>query len=88
MELNRKQLSLLATIFSLSIVVLVLYGIQFGGQEETHEDYVVEMVMDPEVLEEILKEEEPLEEQVASDPIKSHLAFNETANGYCQSEAA
>ncbi|WP_405400640.1 hypothetical protein [Maribacter sp. Asnod2-G09] len=79
MNLNRKQLSLLATIFSMSIVVLVLYNIQFGGQEESKEDYVVEMVMDPEVLEEILKEEEPLEEQVASDPIKSHLAFNETA---------
>ncbi|MEP2280224.1 hypothetical protein [Maribacter sp.] len=79
MNLNRKQLSLLATVFSMSIVVLVLYNIQFGGQEESKEDYVVEMVMDPEVLEEILKEEEPQEEQVESDPIKSHLAFNETA---------
>ncbi|WP_291961568.1 hypothetical protein [Maribacter sp.] len=79
MNLNRKQLSLLATVFSMSIVVLVLYNIQFGAQEESHEDYVVEMVMDPEVLEEILKEEEPLEEQVESDPIKSHLAYNETA---------
>ncbi len=79
MNLNRKQLSLLATVFSMSIVVLVLYNIQFGGQEESKEDYVVEMVMDPEVLEEILKEEEPLEEQEEIDPIKSHLAFNETA---------
>ncbi|SFR53764.1 MULTISPECIES: hypothetical protein [Maribacter] len=79
MNLNRKQLSLLATIFSLSIVVLVLYGIQFGGQQESHEDYVVEMIMDQEVLEEILKKEEPLEEQINADPIKSHLAFNETA---------
>ncbi|SIP95128.1 hypothetical protein [Maribacter ulvicola] len=79
MNLNRKQLSLLATSFSLSIVVLVLYGIQFGGQQESHEDYVVEMIMDPEVLEEILKKEEPETEQAASDPIKSHLAFNETA---------
>ncbi|MDF4203601.1 hypothetical protein PXD56_11570 [Maribacter sp. SA7] len=79
MNLNRKQLSLLATVFSMSIVVLVLYNIQFGSQEESKEDYVVEMVIDPEVLEEILKEEEPQEEQVESDPIKSHLAFNETA---------
>ena len=79
MNLNRKQLSLLATVFSMSIVVLVLYNIQFGGQEESKEDYVVEMVMDPEVLEEILKEEKPLEEQEEIDPIKSHLAFNETA---------
>ncbi|MDP5062626.1 MAG: hypothetical protein NWP64_11965 [Maribacter sp.] len=79
MNLNRKQLSLLATIFSLSIVVLVLYGIQFGGQEESQEDYVVEMVLDPEVLEEILKEEELQEDQANADPIKSHLAFNETA---------
>ncbi|WP_324025088.1 hypothetical protein QSV08_18005 [Maribacter sp. BPC-D8] len=79
MNLNRKQLSLLATIFSLSIVVLVLYNIQFGGQQESKEDYVVEMVMDPEVLEEILKEEEPKEDLANADPIKSHLAFNETA---------
>jgi hypothetical protein len=79
MNLNRKQLSLLATIFSLSIVVLVLYNIQFGSQEESHEDYVVEMVMDLEVLEEILKEEDPQENQANADPIKSHLAFNETA---------
>ncbi|SHJ46249.1 hypothetical protein SAMN04488007_0416 [Maribacter aquivivus] len=79
MNLNRKQLSLLATIFSMSIVVLVLYNIQFGGQEESKEDYVVEMVMDPEVLEEILKEEEPQEDLANADPIKSHLAFNETA---------
>ncbi|WP_299321896.1 hypothetical protein [uncultured Maribacter sp.] len=79
MNLNRKQLSLLATIFSMSIVVLVMYNIQFGGQEESKEDYVVEMVMDPEVLEEILKEEEPQEDLANADPIKSHLAFNETA---------
>ncbi|TDS12635.1 hypothetical protein DFQ03_3093 [Maribacter caenipelagi] len=79
MNLNRKQLSLLATTFSLSIVVLVLYNIQFGGQEESKEDYVVEMVMDPEVLEEILKDEEPQEDLAKADPIKSHLAFNETA---------
>jgi hypothetical protein len=79
MNLNRKQLSLLATIFSLSIVVLVLYNIQFGGQKESKEDYVVEMVMDPEVLEEILKDEEPQEDLAKADPIKSHLAFNETA---------
>ena len=79
MNLNRKQLSLLATIFSMSIVVLVLYNIQFGGQEESKEDYVVEMVMDPEVLEEILKEEDPQEDLANADPIKSHLAFNETA---------
>ncbi|MDO6471129.1 hypothetical protein [Maribacter sp. 1_MG-2023] len=79
MNLNRKQLSLLATIFSMSIVVLVMYNIQFGGQEESKEDYVVEMVMDPEVLEEILKEEDPQEDLANADPIKSHLAFNETA---------
>jgi hypothetical protein len=79
MNLNRKQLSLLITIFSLAIVVLVMFGIQLGGQEESHDDYVVEMVMDPEILEEILKEEELMEEQANIDPIKSHLAFNETA---------
>lgn len=78
MNLNRQQLSLLITLFSMGIVVLVLYGIQLGGEAEKDE-YIVEMLLDPEVLEELLKEEEPEEERANADPIKSHLAFNETA---------
>ncbi len=78
MNLNRQQLSLLITIFSMAIVVLVLYSIQLGGEEE-QDDYVVEMLLDPEVLEEIIEEEEQPDEKSAAEAIKSHLAFNETA---------
>ena len=78
MNLNRQQLSLLITIFSMAIVVLVLYSIQLGGEEE-QDDYVVEMLLDPEVLEEIIEEEEQPDEKSAAEAIKSHLAFNQTA---------
>lgn len=79
MNLNRKQLSLIITIFSMGIVVLVLYNIHLGGQEE-QDDYVVEMIMEEELLEELTPEEEKiLEELSKADPIKSHMAFNETA---------
>ena len=79
MNLNQQQLSLLITFFSMSIVVLVMYNIHLGGQKVTEDDYVVEMVMDTEILEEILEEEKAKEELANADPIKSHLAFNETA---------
>ncbi|APQ17029.1 hypothetical protein [Maribacter hydrothermalis] len=79
MNLNRQQLSFLITFFSMAIVVLVMYTIQLGGEEESEDDYVVEMLLDPEILEEIVEEELAKEEQAKADPIKSHLAFNETA---------
>lgn len=79
MNLNRQQLSFLITLFSMAIVVLVMYSIQLGGEEESEDDYVVEMLLDPEILEEIIEEELAKEEQAKADPIKSHLAFNETA---------
>lgn len=79
MQLNRQQLSLLITIFSMAIVVLGLYNIHLGGQQE-EDEYVVELVMSEEMLEELIKEEEQkLEELQNQDPIKSHMAFNETA---------
>ena len=78
MNLNRQQLSLLITIFSMAIVVLVLYSIQLGDTEEKDE-YVVEMMLDPEIQEDIVEEEKAQEEQETSDPIKSHMAYNETA---------
>lgn len=78
MQLNRKHLSFLITFFSLSIMVLALYNIHLG-KEEDKEEYVVEMVMRDEELEELIEEKEKLEEQANADPIKSHLAFNETA---------
>jgi hypothetical protein len=79
MNLNRKQLSFLITLFSLSIVVLLLYSVHLGKEEE-RDEYVVEMILDEADLEELLKEEEKQEETPAeADPIKSHMAFNETA---------
>ena len=79
MNLNRKQLSFLITFFTMSIVVLVLYNIQLG-QAEKEDEYIVEMMLAEEDIEELLKEEEKLLEELAkADPIKSHMAFNETA---------
>lgn len=77
MNLNRQQLSLLITLFSMAIVVLALYSIHLGDRQETDE-YIVEMVLDPEILEEII-EEEKRDNQANADPIKSHMAFNKTA---------
>ncbi|UJH66176.1 hypothetical protein [Allomuricauda sp. SCSIO 65647] len=78
MDLNRKQLSLLITIFSMSIIVLLAYSIRLGAKQE--DEYVIEMALTEEDLEEILKEEEQkLEEIAQNDPIKTHRAFNETA---------
>ena len=79
MSLNRHQLSLLITFFSMSIMVLGLYNIHLGGQQQ-EDEYVVELVLDDEELEELLEEKEKLlEELQKQDPIKSHMAYNETA---------
>ncbi len=79
MNLNRQQLSLIITIFSMGIVLLVLYHIHLGGQEE-QDDYVVEMVLEEELIEELTPEEEKLLEELSkTDPIQSHMAYNETA---------
>ncbi len=79
MNLNRQQLSLLITFFSMSIMVLGLYNIHLGGQQE-EDEYLVELILDEELLEELIKEEEKLlEELQQQDPIKSHMAYNETA---------
>ncbi|MEX0289782.1 MAG: energy transducer TonB [Flavobacteriaceae bacterium] len=78
MNLNRNQLSFLITFFSLSIVILLLYNIQLGS--EAQEEYVIEMSLADEDLEKLLEEEEKLLEEMAkADPIKSHMAYNETA---------
>ncbi len=62
----------------MSIIVLLLYNIHLGGMQE--EEYVIELSLADEDIEELLKEEEKrLEELVNNDPIKSHMAFNETA---------
>lgn len=79
MNLNRQQLSLLITFFSMSIMVLGLYNIHLGGQQQ-EDEYVVELVLDEDDLEELMEEEKKLLEELQQlDPIKSHMAFNETA---------
>ncbi len=62
----------------MSLIVLLLYNIHLGGVKE--EEYVIEMSLADEDIEELLKEEEErLEELANNDPIKSHMAFNEAA---------
>ena len=78
MDLNRKQLSLLITIFTMAIILLLFYNIRLGQQQE--EEYVVEMaVLDDEELEELLEEKPELKEIAQAESVKSHRAFNETA---------
>ncbi|WP_394748454.1 hypothetical protein [Spongiimicrobium salis] len=79
MNLSRGQLSFMITFFSMALVVLSLYNIQLGAQQE--EEYVIEMSLADEDLEQLLQEEEEKlqEEMDKADPIKSHMAYNETA---------
>ena len=79
MNFSRGQLSFMITFFSMALVVLSLYNIQLGAQQE--EEYVIEMSLADEDLEQLLEEEEErLEEEIAkADPIKSHMAYNEAA---------
>ena len=77
MNLNRSQLAMMITGFTLAIVVLTLFNIHLGAEAE--EEYVIEMALADEVLEELIRQEEELRAAEAADPIKSHMAMNETA---------
>ncbi|MBT8178837.1 MAG: hypothetical protein KJN96_04935 [Eudoraea sp.] len=78
MNLNRSQLSLLITAFSLSIVVLILFNLHLGAEQE--DEYVIELSLADEELEALLEEEERLREMLENtDPVESHMASNETA---------
>ena len=79
MSLNRKHLSFLNTLFSMSIVVLVLFNISLGEVGSSDDEYIVEMMLAEEDIEELLKEKEALEKMSQIDPVKSHTAYNETA---------
>lgn len=63
----------------MSIVVLMLYNIHLGGVKE--DEYVIEMSLADEDIEQLIQEEEQKLEELAAnnDPIKSHMAMNETA---------
>ncbi len=84
MNLNRKHLSFLITFFSLAIVVLVLFNIQLGKVGSDEDEYIVEMMLAEEDIKELLKEKELLEQMQQNDPIKSHIAMNETAKSSIQ----
>ncbi|WP_317130242.1 hypothetical protein [Aggregatimonas sangjinii] len=80
MSLNRGQLSLLITLFSMSIIVLVLYNISLGQGKGEEDEYIVEMMLAEEDIDELIEEKERLMEEMANaEPIKSHMAYNETA---------
>jgi len=79
MSLNRKQLSFLITFFSMGIVVLILFNIHLGEVGSEEDEYIVEMMLAEEDIEELLKEKEMLEKMTQAEPIKSHMAYNETA---------
>ena len=63
----------------MGILVLVLFNIHLGEVGSQEDEYIVEMMLAEEDIEELLKEKERLEEMQEADPIKSHMAFNETA---------
>ncbi|MCM4172043.1 hypothetical protein DHD32_11165 [Arenibacter sp. TNZ] len=77
MNLSRKQLSFLITFFSMGLVVLSLYNIHLGQKEK--EEYVIELsLLEEEDLEEIIEEKiKDMEEMANSEPVKSHMAYNE-----------
>ena len=77
MNLNRQQLSFLITFFSMALMVLGLYNIHLGREEK--EDYDIELsLLEEEDLEKQIEEElKEMEEMAKSDPVKSHMAYNE-----------
>ena len=54
MNLNRSQLSFIITFFSLTIVILLLFNIHLGSEEQ--EEYIIEMSLMNEELEKIAQE--------------------------------
>jgi hypothetical protein len=76
MNLTSSHLAFLITFFSLGIVVLTLFNIHLGAQIE--EEYAIELSLADEDLEAMLQEMEE-KEKAESDPIKTHMALNETA---------
>ncbi|MCM4166819.1 hypothetical protein KCTC52924_01672 [Arenibacter antarcticus] len=77
MNLNKKQLSLLITFFTMSLLILSLYNIHLGQKEQ--DEYVIELsLLEEEDLELIIEEEiEAMEDMAKSASIKSHMAYNE-----------
>ncbi len=63
----------------MAIMVLGLYNVHLGKNGNPEDEYIVEMMLAEEDIEELLDQKEKLEKMAEADPIKSHMAFNETA---------
>ena len=64
----------------MSIIVLTLYNVSLGQERDEEDEYIVEMMLAEEDIEELLEKKEKLIQDMAqAEPIKSHLAYNETA---------
>lgn len=81
MNLNNRQLSFIITFFIMSLVVLTMFNISLRGVQEP--EYLFEMVMDEELMEEI---PQPQEETPTDKIIKSHMAYNKAAKSQFEEE--
>ena len=77
MNLNRKQLSLIITVFTMANVVLMAYNLHLGKSEE--DEYIIEMAVLDEEIEQLEDKKEQLQDLAQNATVKSHRAFNETA---------
>lgn len=79
MKLNHNQLSFLISLFAMGNILLLAFNIHMGSKQE--EDYAIEMALiDEEEFEKLFEEQEDSKQKdQAVDPIKSHMAMNETA---------
>lgn len=63
----------------MGIVVLILFNISLGQVGSVEDEYIVEMMLAEEDIEELLQEKDALEKLSEAEQVKSHMAFNETA---------
>ncbi len=77
-DLNRNQLSFIITFFSLSIMVLLLFNLHLDAEEQ--DEYVIEMSLADEDLQELLEQEEKKAQEMEESSLeKTNRAMNETA---------
>lgn len=78
MSLNKKQLSLLITTMLMLLLVLVLFNVHMASK--AREEFLYEVSLPDETIEELLKEKEQLEQENADlQQVKTHMAYNQTA---------
>jgi len=71
-NLNRQQLSLLITFFSMALIILLMYNLHLDNTKE--EEYIIELSLAEEDIEELLNQEK---KPTINELIKSHMALNE-----------